>query len=79
MGVHLWFNTKVLNYDSHLVQIQGNKNLPAKTVIWSAGVIANPIPGSAKEYLAAKRIPVDEYNRVQGETSIFAIGDVAGM
>ena len=35
MGVHVWFNTKVLNYDSHLVQIQGNKNLPAKTVIWS--------------------------------------------
>ena len=79
MGVHIWLNTKVLNYDSQFVQIEGNKNLPAKTVIWSAGVTANPVAGSSKEYISSMRIPVDEFNRVKGESVVFAVGDVAGM
>ena len=49
-------------------------------VFWVAGVRANSIEGLAKEaYGPGNRLQVDVYNRVQGYSNIFAIGDTALM
>jgi NADH dehydrogenase len=48
--------------------------------LWSAGVKGAVIKGIPSEAITrGQRILVDEYNRVQGYSNIFAIGDLAAM
>lgn len=80
MGVQVWTDTLVEDYDGLDVHVSGNKNLEAKTLIWAAGVQGQVPNGLHAEQIGkGKRIVVDEINRVVGSDSIFAIGDVALM
>ena len=46
-------------------------------MIWASGVVAREVPGLPKEVLGrGRRILVDEFNRVQGYPTIFAMGDL---
>jgi NADH dehydrogenase len=52
--------------------------LPTRTVVWTAGVKAQPILGELNLPLDERgRVPVDSYLRVQGLDSVWAIGDCA--
>lgn len=80
MGIQVWTNTLVEDYDGLDVHVSGNKNLEAKTLIWAAGVQGQVPNGLHSEQIGkGQRIVVDEFNRVVGSDHIFAIGDVAIM
>lgn len=79
LGVQLWFNTMVKNYDGSRV-ITDNKDLEATTLIWTAGVKGNLIPGiEGEDVIVGGRYSVNEFNQVKNYDNIFAIGDVAVM
>lgn len=79
LGVQVWLHTMVKDYDGQNV-ITNGKELQASTLIWAAGVkgaILNGLDGNTA--IKSDRFVVDAYNRVNGHSNIFALGDVAGM
>jgi len=81
MGVKLINNTVVNNFDGNNVQLKDGKTIPAKTVIWAAGV-TGAIPSGFDKSLIAKgnRLIVDRQLKLKGpENNIYVIGDLAYM
>lgn len=79
--VNVRLNTLMKDYsDKYVTFADGHKEY-YETLIWTAGVKGEPMPGLPKETVGpGNRIIVDEYNRVKGyEDSLFAVGDVALM
>jgi NADH dehydrogenase len=57
----------------------GGEEIPARTVVWSAGVRATEPPGTAGlERVRAHRLRVDERLHPAGLPEVYAIGDLAG-
>ncbi|WP_431471873.1 NAD(P)/FAD-dependent oxidoreductase [Nonlabens sp. SCSIO 43208] len=81
LGVNIHLNTLVKNYEDDVISTNTDLNLEASTFIWSAGVIGNHIPGIKEDSFHEKtqRYRVDEYNRIMGYESIYAVGDIALM
>lgn len=80
MGVIVKTNVIVTNYDGDKITLNNGETIRSRSVIWSAGIMANNIDGIPKESIArGGRIKVDRINRVEGLTDVFAIGDVAYM
>lgn len=80
MGVQLLTETIVKDYDGHLLTLSTGKTVVTSTVIWAAGVTANTIKGLPENASAANgRLRVDRTNKIIGETSIYALGDLAYM
>ncbi len=77
--VDVRLNTRLESYDGRDVVLTDGTSIPAKTVIWAAGVTGNIFDGLPKESIKGGRIAVDEFNIVQGLESVYAIGDIAGM
>ena len=64
--------------DERAVTLSSGAVLAAATVVWSAGMRANPLTaefGVDRDRLG--RLPVDDYLRVGGVPAVFAAGDVA--
>ncbi len=80
MGVKILLNTVVENYDGHLVQLKGGQTIKSANLIWTAGVKGN-VPEGLEQATIVKgnRIKVDGYNRVEGISNVFALGDIAYM
>jgi len=80
LGVHIWLNAHVADYDGHTVKLADSRIIPTNTLIWAAGVTGN-VPGGidTEKLVRGNRIKVDLYNRVEGSENIFAIGDIAYM
>jgi len=79
MGIEVRTSSPVEAIDSEGVVIAGER-IPAKTVIWTAGVAASP----AGQWLGAEtdrggRIKVDSDASVPGHPNIFVIGDTASF
>jgi len=81
LGVSIWKNVRVTNYDGRTVTTSSDLSFDTATVIWAAGVKGAIINGLKKEVLIerADRIKVNEFNQVLGYDNIFAIGDIASM
>jgi NADH dehydrogenase len=80
IGVEVITERYVKNYDGESLVLSDGTIIKTKTVIWSAGVIANSILGLPSETLGAgNRLKVDRYNRLQGFEDIFVLGDLALM
>ena len=81
LGVNVWKNLRVLDYDGKIVTTSGQDHFKAETVIWAAGVKGEMIDGLHAECVIerAARIKVNEYNQVLSHPNIYAIGDVACM
>lgn len=79
LGVNVWLETRVQEYDGETVFTNVDKALPARTVIWSAGVIGNTLPGLESALASGSRLQVNGINAVAGMDDVFAIGDVALM
>ena len=81
LGVDVWKNLRVLDYNGDFVKTNGEDNFNAATVIWAAGVKGEAIEGLETKCVVerASRYKVDLYNRVEGKENIYAIGDVACM
>jgi NADH:ubiquinone reductase (H+-translocating) len=77
LGVEVRTNSPVEDINSEGVVI-GGKLLPAKTVIWTAGVAASPAGAwLGTETDRAGRVKVDSDTSVPGHPTIFVLGDTA--
>ncbi|MFV9550766.1 NAD(P)/FAD-dependent oxidoreductase [Algibacter sp. PT7-4] len=79
LGVNIWKNVRVTNYDGKTVTTNTDLTFQAATVVWAAGVKGATIKGlDAQDYVTrGNRILVNQYNQVKGFNHIFAIGDIA--
>lgn len=81
LGVKIWKNVRVTNYDGRTITTNTNLTFDSSTVIWTAGVQGAKIIGlDAKSFIEkADRVRVNRYNQVVGYQNIFAIGDICSM
>ena len=80
MGVKVWVNTRVSNYDGLNVTLTDGSILRSSAFIWTAGVKGALIPGINEDsILNNSRYIVNEFNEVKGYSDIYAIGDVAAV
>lgn len=79
--VNVRLGTKMMDYSNKYVTFADGHKEYFETVIWTAGVQGEPMPGIPAECIGhGNRLIVDEYNRLKGfEESICAIGDIALM
>ena len=80
MGVTVMNTTRVLGYDGHTLTLQDKPSILASSVIWSAGVKGQVIPGlDLAEVVRGGRLKTDQQNLIVGYPNIYAIGDVAAI
>lgn len=77
LGVKVWLETMVENYEDNVVSTKGNSSFSADTFIWAAGVAGTFPNGISTESVGrGKRIITDDYGRMKADNSIYALGDV---
>jgi len=81
LGVHVWKNVRVTNYDGKIVTTNSDLSFNTATLVWAAGVQGATIKGlDAKNFVSrGNRLLVNTCNQVNGFEHIFAIGDIACM
>lgn len=79
LGVKLLLGKRLTGFNGKEVTLSDGTIIPAKTLIWSAGVKGKLVNGLADTSILKGRILTDEYNQVKGAEDVFAIGDVAAM
>nr|WP_315146454.1 NAD(P)/FAD-dependent oxidoreductase [uncultured Flavobacterium sp.] len=76
LGVVVKLNTRVVDYKEDTVFFADGNTIQTKNLIWAAGVTAREFEGiPAESYGRGKRMLTDAFNKVNGTTNIFAIGD----
>ena len=77
-GVEPMTGVRVAAVDSAGITLSSGEGLPAATVVWCAGMRANPVIGQlGVECDRLGRVPVDDYLRVIGLPGVFVAGDAA--
>jgi NADH dehydrogenase len=77
-GVEVITSAGVLAIDAGGVSMAGGHRIDAMTVIWTAGVRANPLAQSiGAEHDNFGRVPADRHLRALGVPGVFVAGDVA--
>ncbi|BAM99721.1 NAD(P)/FAD-dependent oxidoreductase [Blattabacterium cuenoti] len=79
LGVIIWLNSLVKDYNGEIVFMEKNQKIESSNVIWAAGVKGAIINGFLKEDIKGNRILVDNNLKTIRYKNIFAIGDVAFM
>ena len=78
LGAQLRFHTHVRDFDGRTVQCQPDAAIPTRTLVWTAGVTANPlaatVPGAKGP---GGRIIVDPHLRLPEHPEVFILGDLA--
>ena len=77
--VNVKLNTFVKEYNGKTVTLSDGSKIPARTVVWAAGVKGNLIKGIPESSVERGRVLVDSFNKVQGADGVYAIGDIAIM
>ena len=80
LGVKVMTNTAMKRFENGRAYYSDTEFIPTENMIWAAGVNGAALPGLPEAAVTRnKRITVNQWNLVEGETNIFAIGDVANM
>ena len=80
LGVELVFNNRVKSYDGNVVTTDTGMVIPARALVWTAGVQgALPSGVSENAVAAGNRAKVDCFNQIIGLEDVYAIGDLACM
>lgn len=81
LGVNVWKNLRVLDYDGKIVTTNSADYFRAETVIWAAGVKGELIDGLEANCIVERssRIKVNQFNQLENHKNIYAIGDIASM
>ena len=78
-GVEIVSNTGIASIDRTGALLTDGRRIETETVVWTAGIAANPVAARLGLPLDAKgRVPVDELFRVEGLEDVHALGDIAG-
>lgn len=76
--VDVRLNTTMQGYDDKIVTFADGTKEYCETLIWTAGIHGEPVPGLPHEYIGhGQRIITDRYSRVGGRDDLYAIGDIA--
>ncbi len=79
LGVEVLTGAIVTSVDAHKVKI-GEREIPARTVLWAAGVQASPLARSLGVPLdRAGRVEVNPDLTIPGHDDVFVIGDLAAV
>jgi NADH:quinone reductase (non-electrogenic) len=77
-GIDIRLGTTLEQVEADSVRLSNGETLPTRTVVWTAGVAPQPVLRELSLPLDERgRVPVDQYLRVQGLDSVWAIGDCA--
>jgi NADH:ubiquinone reductase (H+-translocating) len=79
-GVEIRVNTTLDSVEAHAANLSSGERFPTHTVVWTAGVKANPmLEGLGLPLDDRGRVPVDELLRVKGLEHVWALGDCAAV
>jgi NADH dehydrogenase len=79
-GVEILTSTTVASVDANGVTLGDGRRVDTATVVWTAGVVANPLLGSWGLPLDGRgRLVVDSTLRVVGHRDVWALGDCAAV
>ena len=79
-GVEILTETLLTSVDADGVTLSDGRRIETETVVWTAGVTANPLLAELGLPLDKHgRVPVDETLRVVGSSRIWALGDCAAV
>jgi NADH dehydrogenase len=80
LGVDVRLSTRVTQVDAQGVVLGGTERLPARTVLWAAGVEASPLAKSLGVPLdRAGRVHVQDDLTLPGHPDVYVIGDLASF
>lgn len=78
MGVEIILNAKLKNFDGEAVIMDDGKEIPAKSLVWSAGVRGTfPSGISAENIFRGNRIKTNSFCQLENSENIFVVGDAA--
>jgi NADH dehydrogenase len=79
-GVEIHVGTMLESYDGREVVLSTGDRIPAHTLVWTAGVKANPLVEVFGMPLEDRgRVRVDQHLRVEGRDRVWALGDCAAV
>jgi NADH dehydrogenase len=78
LGVTLWLDKVVKNFDGQTVFIDDGSTIKASKVIWAAGITGNVVEGLPDTVITrGNRLKVNQFNQLEGRENIFVLGDLA--
>jgi NADH dehydrogenase len=79
-GVEIHVSTRLESYDGNEAVLSDGTRVPARTLVWSAGVRPSPVLAELGLPLDEQgRVEVDELLRVRGRSNVWALGDCAAV
>ena len=78
-GVEVRSGTRVTGYTGSLVAVSPGEAIPSATLIWTAGVMPNPVIAGLSCTKEKGRVVVDECLEVPGCAGLWAVGDCAAV
>jgi NADH:quinone reductase (non-electrogenic) len=79
-GVDIRVSTTLEQAEADAVTLSDGERIETRTLVWTAGVRANPLLGRLGLPLDERgRVQVDELLRVRGRTNVWALGDCASV
>jgi NADH:ubiquinone reductase (H+-translocating) len=88
LGVEVWLAEKVVDLDEHGLTVEdrdgARSRIPARTVVWAAGVKASALAGTLAEQSGAEldrggRVKVQPDCTLPGHPEVFVIGDMMSL
>lgn len=77
IGVKVMLGKMVQDYKDEVVYFKDGDTIETKTLIWTAGVVAQRFKGIPEQsYSRGNRLLVNDFNQVEGTDNIYAVGDV---
>lgn len=78
MGVEVWLNEAVVRATADTVYLKSGREIPTRTLIWAAGVRANPLADAlGLEQTRGGRVVVNPNLSVPGHPNVYIVGDMA--
>ena len=79
-GIDIRMETTLASVSADSVELSTGEVIPARTVVWTAGVAAHPSLRSMNVPLDDRgRVPVDDHLAVEGMSGVYAAGDCAAV
>ena len=79
-GIEIHVGEMLSSFDGETAVLSGGTTVPARTLVWTAGVKASPLLGSFGLPLDERgRVRVDSTLRVEGHDDVWALGDCAAV
>ncbi len=76
--VDIWLNTSVVSYDGQCLKLADGREVPAATLIWTAGVRAAPLADQLGLHQGrSARLVAEPTLQLAGHPEVFLVGDAA--